>query len=212
MNKDSQHAKNTQHGYEGFEIPTSYEDAFRKWMETWAPHAFVTVNLPHERDKTRVPRDPMFYLNFWTRAAEAAVLGARTLKLSDYAVRLVWMFRREVALDGLIHYHGVVRFPLGRRWRDETPGHCNVGERCRQLAHALRRAASRTPEPFTPKSAPLAYVADIHVIPFDAAVRDHAGYMLKGMWRFVPDEWTAGEATYDSGLIILPHLPKKRRT
>ena len=32
--------------------------------------------------------------------------------------------------------------------------------------------------------------------------------MLKGMWQYVP-EWVTDETTWDSGLIILPHLPRE---
>jgi hypothetical protein len=188
-----------------------YTEAFKDWMDTWKPHAFVTVNMPHELNKTRVPHDPQFYLNCWTRCAEADVLGTRTLKVTDYERRIVWIFRREVAPDGLIHYHGIAKFPTGRTWRHEQPSYYSVVHRCDRLQHALRLASSRTPEPFTPSKVHYPNAADIMVIPFDAAEHDHAGYTLKGMWRFVP-EWITDETTYDSGLIILPHLPKRGTT
>lgn len=185
-----------------------YVTAFRTWLEEWKPHAFVTFNLPHEQDKLRVKHDPEFYLNCWTRCAEADVLGTRTLKIADYSRRIVWMFRREVAPDGLTHYHGPAWFPLRRPWRNETPGRYNVVQRCERLELALRTASSRMPEPYAPKDAFLPTAADILVIPFNNAERDHAGYTLKGMWSYVP-EWVTDETTWDSGLIILPHLPKR---
>jgi hypothetical protein len=185
-----------------------YVTAFRGWLDRWKPHAFVTVNLPHEQDKLRVKHDPEFYLNCWTRCAEADVLGARSLKIADYSRRIVWMFRREVASDGLTHYHGPAWLPLGRAWRGETPGRYSISERCERLELALKSASSRTPEPYAPKDTFLPTAADILVIPFNNTERDHAGYMLKGMWRNVP-EWVTDETTWDSGLIILPHLPRK---
>jgi hypothetical protein len=184
-----------------------YVRAFRNWMDAWKPHAFVTINLPHETDRLRVKHDPEFYLNCWTRCAEAQVLGPRTRKIADYSRRIVCMFRREVAPDGLIHYHGPAWFPMARPWRDEKDGRYSVSLRCERLELALRIASSRTPEPFTPKDGYLPNTADILVIPFNNSERDHAGYMLKGMWRYVP-EWVTDETTWDSGLIILPHLPK----
>ena len=185
-----------------------YVAAFREWMEAWKPHAFVTVNLPKELDKTRVQRTPHSYLNCWTRCAEAGVLGTRTLKQTTYDRRIVWMFRREVAPDGLIHYHGPAWFPLGRTWREETPGRFNVGNRCERLQLALRLASSRTPEPFTPKNVLLPNAADIDVIPFDIPERDHPGYTLKGMWHF-GRESVIEQSPCDSDLIIVPHLPKR---
>lgn len=194
---------------------SAYVTAFRNWMDDWKPHAFVTINLPHELDQRSVQHDPQFYLNLWTRCAEADVLGTRTLKHTQFARRIVWMFRREVAPDGLIHYHGPAWFPLGQPWRDETPGRYNLLDRCERLELGLRMASSRTPEPFTPKNGYLPNAADVKVIPWDSTERDHAGYMLKGLWRHVP-EWVTDETTYDSGLFILPCLPKrekrKRRT
>ena len=157
----------------------AYVTAFRNWMEAWKPHAFVTVNLPNELNKTRVPRDPQFYLKCWTRCAEADVLGTRTLKQTTYDRRIVWMFRREVAPDGLIHYHGPAWFPIGRTWRQETPGRYNVMDRCQRLQLALRLASTRTPEPFSPTNVYLPNAADIVVVPFDIPERDHPGYTAK---------------------------------
>lgn len=185
-----------------------YIDTFRDWMESWKPHAFVTVNLPREMDFRQVQHDPQFYLNVWTRCAEADVLGTRTLKQTTYDRRIVWMFRREVSPKGLVHYHGPAWFPLGRTWRDEEPGRFNVRNRCERLQLALRLASSRTPEPFTRQGMHVPNAADIDVIPFDIPERDHPGYMLKGMWR-VGTESTADESSCDSGLIILPHLGKR---
>ena len=187
---------------------SEYVRAFRAWLNAWIPHAFVTINLPHETDFRQVKRAPEFYLNCWTRGAEAEVLGARALKIADYNRRIVWMLRREVSPDGLTHYHGCAWFPLGAKWRYETPTHDDAQNRCQRLELAMMIASSRTPEPFTPAGVHLPNAADIRVIPFNSTERDHAGYMLKGMWCYVP-EWVTDETTWDSGLIILPHLPKK---
>lgn len=184
-----------------------YIETFTDWMESWKPHAFVTINLPHERDKRRVPHDPQFYLTLWTKCAEADLLGTRTLKQPDYDRRIVWMFRREVAPDGLIHYHGIAWFPLGRTWREEEPGPFKLRNRCERLQLALRLASSRTPEPFTRQGTLYPNAADINVIPFDIPKRDHPGYTLKGMWHVGRD--STDESPCDSGLIILPHLPKR---
>lgn len=221
---------------------SGYKRAFNKWMKDWKPDAFVTVNLPHERHRHRMLRDAQFYLNLWTRRAEAAVLGTRTLKDADYERRLVWLFRREEAADGLIHYHGIVKFPAGRPWESESGAAIyDPAERCQRLQDALKRASARTPEPFTMKfptrvtpalqrpissrprlvkksepprePTPFAMTrqppresADIDVRPYDLVY--HAPYLLKGLWNSVPNGAT-DESTWTSGLIILPHLPKK---
>lgn len=226
-----------------------YVAAFGDWMmKSWQPDAFATINVPRENGDQREPhgldRDPLFYLNLWTRNAEASVLGRRTLKIPDYYRRIVWMFRREVA-RGMTHYHGIVRFPVDRRWRYEAEdGNYDVSDRCDRLKQALQRASARTPEPFTeprdadshsrldrlkkemalrprlvkPERTPEQVAhsthtagfrkehADIDVRPID--VERHAPYLLKGVWRYVPAGVT-DEATWDSGLIILPHLPRK---
>ena len=177
-------------------------------MESWKPHAFVTLNLPRELDQRHVQHDPQFYLALWTRCAEADVLGTRTLKQTEYDRQIVWMFRREVSEKGLIHYHGPAWFPLGRTWREEEAGRFNVPNRCERLQLALRLASIRTPEPFTPRNVYLPNHADIDVIPFDIPERDHPGYTLKGMWHLGTESVT-NDSPCDSGLIILPHLPKR---
>src|SRR5882672_11132461 len=96
----------------------SYVEAFKQWMTAWTPHAFATVNLPNART---APREETFYLTCWTRAAENDLLGGRTFKITDFDRRIVWLFRREVSPDELIHYHGIVKFPLNRPWQDERP-------------------------------------------------------------------------------------------
>jgi hypothetical protein len=184
----------------------AYKTEFKKWMEAWMPHAFVTINLPHEGHRRRVSRDAQFYLNLWTRRAEAAVLGPRTLKRADYAHRIVWILRREEAPDGLIHYHGIVKFPPGRAWKGETGLAHSDSERCQRLQEVLREVSRRTPEPYANSLLDRALGADIDVRPID--VERHAPYLLKGLWNNVPEE-APDETTYDSGLIILPHLPKR---
>jgi hypothetical protein len=43
------------------------------------------------------------------------------------------------------------------------------------------------------------------------ADRNHAGYLLKGMRRFIEDkDFSSAELLRDSGLIILPHLPHQK--
>ena len=186
-----------------------YLEAFNMWMTDWNPHAFVTVNVPHEAS---APREPTFYLTCWTRCAEADLLGPRTLKVADFNRRIVWLLRREVSADDLVHYHALVKFPASRPWRDERPDFYNVVHRCDRLQAALRLATSRTPEPFTPKNVYQPCAADVDVRPYDAD-RNHAGYLLKGMRQFeLPDdpEFTTSDLLRDSGLIVLPHLPGKK--
>ena len=185
---------------------TTYTQAFKDWMKDLQPNAFVTINLPHELNRRRVPRDAQFHLNLWTRAAEAKVLGPRTLKDADYNRRIVWLFRREVAPDGLVHYHGIAKFPAARAWRHESTS-ADLADRCGRLRDTLMRASRRTPEPYATSVIDRMRGADIDVRPFDGE-HDHAGYLLKGLWTTAPD-WVTDETTYDSGLIILPHLPKK---
>jgi hypothetical protein len=211
-----------------------YVDAFKQWMTEWHPHAFVTINLPNNPHPVKRVRAHPFYLTCWTRAAEADLLGPRTLKIADFDRRIVWLFRREVSADGLVHYHAVVRFPTDRPWRDEyryveqvkglktdvsfkqrmseRPGLENVITRCARLRQALRLASSRTPEPFTPKNGYQPSVADIDVRPYDPE-RNHAGYLLKGMRFALPHdrtEFSSDDLLRDSGLIVLPHLPKTK--
>jgi hypothetical protein len=99
-------------------------------MTDWNPHAFVTVNVPHEAS---APRGPNFYLTCWTRTAEVDLLGPRTLKIADFNRRIVWLLRREVSTDGLAHYHAVVKFPASRPWRDERPDTDSLVTRCDRL-------------------------------------------------------------------------------
>ena len=180
----------------------AYVKAYGGWMNDWA-HAFVTVNLPFERS---APKKPEYYLSLWTRLAEANLLGARTLRMSTYDRRIVWLFRREVSADGLIHFHGNVRFPENRRWRGEDKDEYNVDERCKRLESALRWASTRTPDPFTRDRTRLA--ADIDVRPLN---ENHGRYLLKHMYRRGEDGRYTGseELLHDSGLIPLPHLPPK---
>jgi hypothetical protein len=185
-----------------------YVEAFKEWMTDWNPHAFVTVNVPHER---AAPREPTFYLTCWTRCAEADLLGPRTLKITDFNRRIVWLFRREVSAEDLVHYHALVKFPASRPWRDERPDFYSVVHRCDRLQTALRLATSRTPEPFTPKNGYQPCAADVDVRPYDAD-RNHSGYLLKGM-RHVSDDdrtFTSDDLLRDSDLIVLPHLPGKQ--
>lgn len=188
-----------------------YIESFKQWMTDWNPHAFVTVNLPNQPNELKRVRAHSSYLTLWTRNAEADVLGPRTLKIADFNRRIVWLFRREVSADGLVHYHAVVRFPTDRPWREEQPDTDNVVTRCERLQSALRLASSRTPEPFRPKNGYLPSVADIDVRPYDAD-RNHAGYLLKGMSRFIEDrtEFSSDEVLHDSGLLVLPHLPHQK--
>ena len=132
---------------------TAYKSEFHKWVnEVLRPHAFVTINLPHERHSRRMLRDAQFYLHLWTRHAEAKLLGRGTLNDGCLEHRMLWVLRREQALDGLIHYHGIVKFPLGRPWKDESAtGTYDLADRCLRLQEALKRASARTPEPFTMK-------------------------------------------------------------
>jgi hypothetical protein len=193
-----------------------YIQCFKDWMDQWKPHAFVTMNLPNAR---RAPRPESFYLTCWTRAAEADLLGARTLKLNDINRRIVWLLRREISPDGLLHYHAVVKFPTARPWREErTPGWYSVIDRCQRLQSALCLASSRTPEPFTATNGYQPSAANVDVRSYDRE-RNHAGYLLKGMREFYVDdeherEFTTHELLRDSGLTILPHVkvPAIKRT
>ena len=206
-----------------------YIQAFTQWITTdWKPNAFVTINLPKAR---RADRPESFYLTHWTRTAEADLLGPRTLKIADFDRRIVWLCRREVSPDDLIHYHAVVRFPVDRPWRDEYRYQEKKGvttdvsfkrrmserglelvlHRCQRLEQALRLPSSRTPEPFRPKDTTLPLTADIDVRPYDPE-RNHAAYLLKGMRRGIEDrkDFSSDELLHDSGLLVLPHLPRTK--
>lgn len=148
-----------------------YVQTFNDWMTDWNPDAFVTINLPNKPNGLKRVRDHAFYLNCWTRAAEATLLGPRTLKIADFDRRIVWLFRREISPDDLTHYHAVVKFPLDRPWRDEQDSWSNV-TRCERLQSALRIASSRTPEPFIRKNGYQPSAADVDVRPY-AADRNH---------------------------------------
>jgi hypothetical protein len=179
-----------------------YIDSFKRWVDEHVqPHAFVTMNLPNAR---RAPREESFYLTFWTRAAEEQLLGARSLKVNDFERSFLWLLRREVSADNLIHYHAVVRFPLRTTWRNE-PAPFSIATRCARLHAALLRAASRTPEPFSPLAATAPRLPDFDVRPYERA-RNHAGYLLKEMHRLEERDFFASDVLRDSGLIVLPHL------
>jgi hypothetical protein len=168
-------------------------------MKEFKPDAFVTINMPNA--SRGLPRDPLFYLHQWTRKAEATVLGRRTLKIADYNRRLVWLFKREVA-DGLAHYHALVRFPRGRRWRGE-PTQTDIAVRCSRLRDALVEASRSTPEPYERTAIDAIRGADIDVRPY---LPVHAPYLLKELWRHGSPWKTDG----DLDLIPLPHLPREK--
>jgi hypothetical protein len=159
---------------------------------------WVTMNVPNERSTGR-PQG--FYPNLWTRAAEAELLGPRTLKLTDLARRIVWLMCREVAADGMIHYHAVVRFPADCRFRDgRLLTELSVAERVKRLEQALENASRRTPEVFAGRYRHI-HVEQLH--------DNSAAYLFKAMrWpslRADPEK-QSGELLRDSGLIILPHI------
>jgi hypothetical protein len=188
--------------------PRGYVNDFKTWMMEWKPHAFATFNLPNAR---RAPREETFYLNYWTRAAEADVLGARTVKeVTDFDRRIVWLCRRAVSPDELIHYHAIGRFPLHRPWRDERPESYSIVSRCERLERALRVASSRTPEPFSDGDGYQPSVADIDVRPFHA--ERHIGYLLNRQTDLtMPDnrDGSTDDALRDR-LFILPHVPRPK--
>lgn len=188
--------------------PQKYVEAFKAWMTDWQPDAFVTINLPGEH---AAPRNAEFYLSLWTRVAEADLLGPRTLKLPHFDRRIVWLFRREVSTNKLVHFHAIVKFPTNRQvWRGETAGF-DPAARYERVANALRAASRRTPEVHRSKGLHQPLSADIDVRPYRGDW-NHAGYLLKGMrdGSTETSEFCTEELARDSGLIVLPHLPKKQ--
>jgi hypothetical protein len=181
-------------------------DDLADWINGHDPDLFITINLPAEWQGTR---DAQFYLSFWTRSVEASLLGPLALKTTSYDHRFLWFARRETSAKELAHYHIIGRSPRGRRWRG-LPGSTNLTNplRCARVKSALLLACLRTPEPFGGSRIDILFKRMIDVRPYQ---REHAAYLLKG-FRYIEShdkERTTEDLMRDSGLIILPHLPKR---
>jgi hypothetical protein len=138
--------------------------ALTTWIhDTVRPDMFGTFLIPIRRNS----RDPQFYLSLWTRQAEAALFGARSLHISTYEGRCLWLMVNETgrecsnrSAEGLTlnHFHALGRFPRsspaaigGRRpmiEERESPRPLTRSERCARMEQALKEASRRTPEAY----------------------------------------------------------------
>jgi len=187
-----------------------------EWIDEQEPDVFITINVPAAH---RALRDMQFYLSFWTRSIERNLLGERSLKRTSYEQRFLWFARRETSAAELPHYHIIGRAPHGRAWRGLTNSGKPISHLgCARVKSALLAACVQTPEPFGRKKSDesdtlhgksaILFGTMVDVRPYR---REHASYLLKGC-RF-PEahdkERITDELLRDSGLIILPHLPKR---
>lgn len=205
--------------------------AKKTWIDsTVRPNAFVTILMP----VTRTPRPHEFYLSLWTRQAEAALWGRHALDVSTYAERCLWFFVHETicqdwgnrSMDGkprkLHHYHGLLRMPTfsfrgfrGRAHLMHEEGQVgrmfSIPERRARMQTALIEASKRTPEPYAQSPLDALRGADIDVRAYHP---DHVPYMFKQLSPRFREHSTEQQTDYtllrDHGLIILPHLPKKK--
>lgn len=201
------------------------------WIDsTVRPNAFVTILMP----VTRTPRPHEFYLSLWTRQAEAALWGRHALDVNTYAERCLWFFVHETICqdwgnrykDGkprkLHHYHGLLRMPgfsfdgyHGRKhpMLDERRAGTmfSMPERRKRMQAALIEASKRTPEPYATSPLGALRGADIDVRQYH---HKHVPYMFKQLSPRFREHWTEQQTDYtllrDHGLVILPHLPKKK--
>jgi hypothetical protein len=192
------------------------------WMNnTVHPNAFVTLLLPYAAGclKRRRVRDHQFYLNLWTRTAEAALWGKSALRVENHDDRCLFLFvqetiRQDWTKNGkpqkLTHYHALCRLPARPMLEERERGMLSTEDRCARLQAALVEASKATPEPYA-KTLTLDSLrgADIQVQPYRP---EHALYIFKQTkprfrehWKERPDD----VLLRDHGLFVLPHLPRR---
>ena len=187
------------------------------------PNAFVTLLLPftpgYQPLKGRRVRDHQFYLNLWTRKAEAALWGKSVLHIENHDDRCLFLFvqetiRQDWTKNGkpqkLTHYHALCRMPARPMLEERQRGMLSAEERCARLQAALVGVSKATPEPYAKSTLDSLRGADILVKPY---LPEHAPYMFKQMkpryrehWKERPDD----ALRRDHGLFILPHLPRRQ--
>jgi hypothetical protein len=175
----------TRDGAPVFTVP-GYSKALAEWLNDMVqPDAFVTVNLP----VINPARDHQFYLNLWTRMAEAKLWGRTSLEIANHDDRPLWFFVNEKR--SLNHFHAACRLPTRPMLTEHDDPTRSITVACHQLQDALVQASRTTPEPF---KSPLASLrgADILVKPWETV---HGRYMFKE----------------NTELFIFPHLPRRAR-
>lgn len=178
-----------------------YVAAFEDWMAQWQPDVFVTINLPNAPSPQKQIRSHEFYLSLWTRIADTNLTTRRHVSHGNPTDRTVWIFRREVSPDGLIHYHALAK--TSDAIRRAFPVQWDIACFCASLQRDLKLASSRTPEPFKRKNEHLPICADIDVRP---ASPHHYEYLVKQVtWPSIYDhERVDSVIQRDSGLFIFP--------
>lgn len=87
----------------------------------------------------------------------------------------------------------------------------SMPQRRTRMQGALIEASERTPEPYEMSPLDALRGADIDVRAYHAK---HVPYMFKQLSPRFREHWTEQQADYtlrrDHGLIIMPHLPKKK--
>lgn len=198
--------------------------ALSTWINnTLRPNAFVTLLLPftagHQPVKGRRVRDHQFYLNLWTRTAEAALWGKTALFVDNYDDRCLFLFVQETIRQDwmkngksqkLTHYHALCRMPARPMLEERDRGMLSTEERCARLQAALVEASKTTPEPYAKSTLDSLRGANIQVKPYRP---EHAPYIFKQMqpryrehWKERPDD----ALLRDHGLFVLPHLPRRQ--
>jgi hypothetical protein len=194
------------------------------WIDgTIRPTAFVTLLLPfapgHQAATNRRVRDHRFYLNLWTRQAEAALWGASALRIQNHDDRCLFFVVRETIRqdwthDGVLkkftHYHAPCRMPGRPMLAERERGMLPTDERCPLLQAALVEASKTTPEPYAKKnSLDCLRGADILVEPYRP---EHATYIFKQLRPCFSEHWIErldGTLLRDHELFILPHLRRR---
>jgi hypothetical protein len=179
------------------------------------PDALVTILLP----RTRGVRDHKIALSLWTRIAEWKLWGRSTGRIQSFDDRCVWFFVRETITTepgeadtpAPIHYHALLRFPNRPMRNERIAGRpFTREERCQAMQGALIEASRITPEHCTSRGV---LGADIDVKAIENIDLRPARYLFK-QWnpRYHRhwDERPVDQLMRDSGLFILPHLPRTK--
>ncbi len=199
--------------------------ALSTWInDTVRPNAFITLLLPftpgyRTADRRRV-RDHQFYLNLWTRTAEAALWGKSAFRIENHDDRCLFLFVQETirqawTKDGtpqkLTHYHASCRMPARPMIIERGRGILSIEERGALLQTALIDASKATPEPYAKNlSRDSLRGADIQVQPYRP---EHAPYIFKQLRPRFREHWTErldDTLLRDHGLFILPHLRRRQ--
>jgi hypothetical protein len=179
------------------------DESLSLWLDTTIqPNAFVTILMPYTpgvrpTERRRV-RDHKFYLNLWTRKAEAALWGKSSLNIANNSDRCLYFFvmetiRQDWFRDGkprkFPHFHALCRMPARPMLVERKTGMLPIVERCGVLQAALGEASRTTPEPYARRhSCDRMRGADILVKPYVGL--NHARYIFKQLKPYYCEHWT----------------------